>query len=516
MRLLLARMALACMVAVCLGPQAAAQISGVTGPVPTGPDSAVFGTAELDGAQFSTPLKPFGYIEEEYFIIGRAAAYRHGASGPEAITDKLPYTTRIIVRRPADAAKFSGVVHFEPIHPSGGVTFSWLAMDRYIMSRGDIYVAVGLGDADEGHSGSPRYPNQTVPVGAHKVAKWFDPVRYAPLDWPAEEGIRWEVMSDIGKKLRSGDADSPLAGLDVRAMIVSGWSYTGSVQRTFVNEGFHDRSRLADGRPAFDGYLIGVSSQWNRPGYLPLHNDEEFVPIGHPRRALRPTDAKVIEFLTEAEVELGAGENPPERDGPVGGYRLYELGGVIHVASLVDPAIPFSEEPALTQLARRGYPPEMIPNDPVFACPLPQSDVPHAAFLRGAIENLRHWILDGRAPPRARPLTWEGEVLARDLLGNPVGGIRAAEFEVPLAHYGRYRGGEIANCSDERPYPFVFFLRNELPREELVRRYRTQDRFIARYGRAVDRLVAQRWLVPEDGLRLKAGAIENAARQFRN
>ncbi|KRA84203.1 hypothetical protein ASD76_09505 [Altererythrobacter sp. Root672] len=453
-------------------------------------------------------------MEEEYFISGTAAAYRHGVSGPEAISARLPYTTRIVVRRPSDPARFSGVVHFEPIHPSGGVTFSWLAMDLYIMSRGDIYVAVGLGDADAGHSGSPKYPNQTAPVGAHKVARWFDPERYAALEWPAEEGIRWEVMSDIGRKLRSGDPDSPLRGLDVRAVIVSGWSYTGSLQRTFINEGFHDRARLPDGKPVFDGYLIGVSSQWNRPGYLPLHNDEEFVPIGDPRRDLRVTDAKVIEFLTEAEVELGAGASPPERDGPLGGYRLYELGGVIHVASLVDPSIPFSEEPALTQLARRGYPKEMIPNDPVFRCSLPQSDVPHGAFVRAAVENLRVWILEGQVPPHAKPLAWDDGKLARDVTGNPVGGIRPAEFEVPLAHYGRYTGSALANCSDERQYPFVFFLRNELSPDELVRRYGTPEHFLTAYGQEVDRLVKQRWLLPEDGLRLKANALEDAARQF--
>lgn len=127
------------------------------GRYPVGPDSAVHGAAELPGAQFSTPLRSHGYVEEEYLISGTAAAYRHGASGPEAITSKLLYTTRIALRRPADPAKFSGLVHFEPIHPTGGVTFSWLAMSPYIMSSGDIYVAVGLGDAESGHAGG-RHP----------------------------------------------------------------------------------------------------------------------------------------------------------------------------------------------------------------------------------------------------------------------------------------------------------------------------------------------------------------------
>jgi hypothetical protein len=297
-------------------------------------------------------------------------------------------------------------------------------------------------------------------------------------------------------------------------MLVGGWSYTGSLQRVFINEGFHDRARLADGRPVFDGYLIGVSSQWNSPGYLPLYNDEPFVPIGDPRRALKSTDARVIEFLSEAEVELGTGKQTPDADGPVGAYRLYELAGVIHVASLVDSTDQYREEPNLAQLIQRGYPLAMVPTEHVDGCSLTPSDVPQGAFLRAAVDNLRHWVLDGKAPPRAGPLVWEGKQLALDAAGNVRGGIRAAEFEVPVAYYGRYRGKDKPECQEERNYPFAFFLRDDLPREELVRRYRSRDGYLVRYGDAVDRLIRQRWLLPEDGLRLKAKAVEDSRRLF--
>ena len=61
----------------------------------------------------------------------------------------------------------------------------------------------------------------------------------------------------------------------------------------------------------------------------------------------------------------------------------------------------------------------------------------------------------------------------------------------------------------------MFFLRNELPPGELARRYGTPGLFLSAYDREVDKLVEQRWLLPEDGLRLKADAREGAARQFR-
>ena len=505
------------MVVACLSllvTQALAQISSVEGPVPTGPGSSIFIAADVPGARLSIPLTPYGYVEEEYFVKGTAAAYTHSPSGPNVLRAKFPYTTRIIVRRPADPKRFSGVVHFEPIHPTQGYVGHWMVLDRYLMSRGDVYVAAGVGDADKGWSGSPHNSNESAPVGSHSVTKWFDPQRYSALQWPEEEGIRYEVMADIGRKLRGDDKDNPLRGMSVKAMLVGGWSYTGSIQRVFINEGFHDRARLANGRPVFDGYLVGVSSQWNDPGYLPLYNDEPFVPVGDARRNLKKTDARVIEFLTESEVDLGTGPQAADSDERLGGHRLYELGGVIHVANLADPTLSEREEPAVTQLLQRGYPLKQVPVEPVFSCPIAQSDIPEGAFVRAAVDNLRRWVLEGKAPPRAETLALNGKKLARDEVGNPKGGIRAAEFVVPLARYGRYVGSDKPSCREDRPYPFVFLLRNELSPEELYRRYRSPRHYLHLYDSKIDRLVRQRWLLPEDGLRLKAKAIEDATRQF--
>lgn len=509
---------LACLAGLGLATHAAAEIDAVEGPIPVGPDNAIYGASEAPGAAFSVSLRPFGYVEEEYFVAGVADAFRHADSGVEPFQPDLPYTTRIVVRRPAESDRFSGVVFFEAFHPTGGVTFTWPTLSNYLMARGDVYVAVGLGDANKGWSGSPQHPESQHPVGQHEVTKWFDPVRYEALHWPEEEGIRFDVMGDIGRKLRSDDADNPLRGLDVRAMLVSGWSYTGSLQRTFIDEGFHDRARLADGRPAFDGYLIGVSSQWNEPGYLPLYNDEPYVPVGDPRRDLKQTDAKVIQFLTESEVELNLHHEPeaPDSDEAIGGHRVYELGGVIHVASLVDPTRNYTELPNLAQLARRGYDARLLPHDPVFACPLPQSDLPMGAFVRAAADNLRRWILNDEAPPRAAPLVWDGDELARDDVGNVVGGIRAAEFEAPIARYGRYTGDAMPECRADAPYPAVFLLRLELSPDELVDRYGSAEGYVEAYDREIDRLVEQRWLLREDGLRLKANAREQAMALFRS
>jgi hypothetical protein len=492
-----------------------AQISSVKGPIAADERNQIYGAADAPGAKAGINLKDYGYVEEEYFLEGRAAAYEHSPEGLRARTDKLPYTTRIIVRRPADGTKFSGVIHFEPVHPTHGWNGQWLVLNRYLMSRGDIYVFAGVGDASKGWSGSPTFKPPAGPTGQNRILKWFNPKRYAAINWPGEEGIRYEVMADIGQKLRSKDDDNPLKALDVKAILVGGWSYTGSIQRTFINEGFHDRARLPNGKPVFDGYLVGVSSSWNDPGYLPLYNDEPFVPLDSPRRRPKKTDARVIEFLTESEVELAKGHvEAPDSDEAIGGHRVYELAAVIHTDNLMEPHVAREGLTYQTQLRNKGYKFSSVSTVSIKDCALPESDIPQHAFVRAAVENLRHWVLDGATPPRGQRLVKEGAVLTRDAVGNVLGGIRAAEFEAPLARYDRYHGTDMPGCRADNLYPSVFLVRQELSKEKLTDLYGSPERYMALYESEIGKLVAQRWLLPEDGDRLKAITRERLANGF--
>jgi hypothetical protein len=189
---------------------------------------------------------------------------------------------------------------------------------------------------------------------------------------------------------------------------------------------------------------------------------------------------------------LGAGPQTPDSDERLGGHRLYELGGVIHLANLADSTLSEREEPAGTQLLQRGYPAKQVPEEPVFSCRIAQSDIPEGAFVTAAVDNLRRCVLSGAAPPRAESLALNGKKLARDEVGNPKGGIRAADFEVPLARYGRYEGRDKPSCREDRPYPFVFLLRNELSQKELYRHYQSPRHYLDLYDSKIDRLVRQR------------------------
>src|SRR5712692_8460334 len=78
-----------------------------------------------------------GYVEQEYFASGTARA--HDGTG-----DSAPFRTRVVVRRPADAARFSGTVLLEWFNVSIGFDADpdWVYLHEEIFRRGHAYAGV--------------------------------------------------------------------------------------------------------------------------------------------------------------------------------------------------------------------------------------------------------------------------------------------------------------------------------------------------------------------------------------
>lgn len=98
-----------------LGPMR--QARAATAPIP-----AVSGPSAGPGLMYPNPpvsivagavrVEDFPYVTEEYLVSGTA--------------NGSPYTTRIIIRRPASASTFSGVVVAEALHAGGrSLIFEW-------------------------------------------------------------------------------------------------------------------------------------------------------------------------------------------------------------------------------------------------------------------------------------------------------------------------------------------------------------------------------------------------------
>jgi hypothetical protein len=92
-------------------------IPKIIGPIPVTAASYPFlGTGHtLNPIDFTKA----GYVEEEFFLSGNANVYEWSAEGSLTVkTEMAPYTTRILVRRPAQASRFSGNVVVEPFMPA--------------------------------------------------------------------------------------------------------------------------------------------------------------------------------------------------------------------------------------------------------------------------------------------------------------------------------------------------------------------------------------------------------------
>ena len=93
--------------ALALQAQDVVPVPKMNGPIPVTDKSHIFGEAKTN----LTPLdlSKFGYVEEEFLISGSANVYDWQTDGSLTVKGaNNPYTTRIVVRRPADPAKFSG------------------------------------------------------------------------------------------------------------------------------------------------------------------------------------------------------------------------------------------------------------------------------------------------------------------------------------------------------------------------------------------------------------------------
>ena len=137
----------------------------VTGPVPVTASSHPF----LDGQHVFEPidLAKAGYVEEEYFVSGAANVYDWSGDGAVTVrTSGAPYTTRILVRRPRDARRFSGAVLVELMYTPRRWDWPmmWGFMRDGLLARGDAWVGI------------------TMP-GAISGLQKFDASRYASLSY---------------------------------------------------------------------------------------------------------------------------------------------------------------------------------------------------------------------------------------------------------------------------------------------------------------------------------------------
>ncbi|WP_410539790.1 alpha/beta hydrolase domain-containing protein [Streptomyces sp. KL2] len=318
-----------------------------------------------------TDLAAAGYVEEEFYLSGEADGY---STTGELLASDVPYTTRVIVRRPADPGDFNGTVLTEWQNVSAGYDLDALWSPEQIMRGGYAWVGVSA-----------------QRVGVDRLRGW-SPARYGKLDvtgrgrFTADE-LSYDVFAQAAKALRSREGAALLGPL--RAETVLGVGASQSAARMTV---YYDRV-LPRTEPVFDAYAHIVGTAPSRKGAEP-----------------------VFHVLSETDVRT------PQRRADDDRYRRWEVAGSAHSGWH-------------GQEYRRPVLERDLGSAPTYACDRPAfSRVPLHHVIAAAYGHLVRWAERGVRPPSAPPLEFAPDgTKARDELGLARGGIRLSQVEVPTA-----------------------------------------------------------------------------------
>lgn len=416
-----------------------ALVPALTGPIPVTADSHQFNST----LTYDVPLDlaEFGFVEEEYFVSGVSAVYGDDLS----VLREVPYTNRLIVRRPAEAATASGVVYVEILNPSNGYDAEgmWRRGWDYYLDQRHTYV---------GFSARP------VTIDALKT---FDPVRYAPLSWdldPAhphepvgadfnpygvvdgcEEGIVWDIITQAGRLLRD-PAGAPvlggpvLGGVDPRCLVLMGQSQSGQFLNTWLRH-FHP---VLPG--LWDGFCCSVGSIIERPlRQEPVQANGLYAVV--PRAEAAPVSVPTLTVTCEGDVNLYRGlgiqnvGEPGLADGPL--RRHWCVAGAGHT-EVTTPVMPSN-----TEVVRAGRKPRVMTPEQVAAGNM----FPLQAAVTAALDAAVAWAIDGTPAADSVFFAVDGDgELVRDGDGNVRGGLRYGLSEHPVATFtGSPTGGTLGS-----------------------------------------------------------------------
>jgi hypothetical protein len=213
----------------------------------------------------------FRYETREYFVSGVAGGQ--------------PYRTRIVIRKPSEPKRLSGLVLAESMHPSGN---AWMFHFTHTYSMAS------------GHIGLDILTSSHVPLVE------FNRARYGELSVAQGQGN--DILAQVGALIKSKEPGNPLAGLPSRKMILAGTSASAAALINYLPA--HMVYRLPDMSPLYDGLLPTSTGA-----------------------TIRQIDVPMIQVPTMTEVAGGNATARQDSDEPGNQFRVYEFAGMAHVDS---------------------------------------------------------------------------------------------------------------------------------------------------------------------------------------
>jgi len=355
---------------------------------PTGQTGFPFMATTLD-------LGKVGYVEQEFLISGTAQAYvpvnwqplqadgRWDSMPNPGVT--APYTTRILVRRPADPARFNGTVVVEWFNESGGsdAPSDWLYMHDELVRGGYAYVGV-----------TAQWN------GVQSLVAWQSGpgARYSGLFHPGDS-FAYDIYTQAGRVVAhpQGGAPRPLGELTsrVRTVLATGFSQSAAWLTTYVNA-IHQQT------PVYSAFLIHdagfdmplswpAATVWGDPTPPGVPATPEFD-TPYPFQLRSDLTVPVLILVSEyglSDYGNAAGRSfhlqPDNRH-----LRIWEYAGATHI-----------ESGWLQELAADSN--KSMPGFTLDPCDGPPGipSLVHGQAARAALHALNDWANDGDAPRSA-------------------------------------------------------------------------------------------------------------------
>jgi len=268
----------------------------------------------------------------------------------------------------------------------------------------------------------------------------------------------------------------------------------GEIQ-TYINA-IHSRAVLANGKPAYDGYLVkspAASVRINQCAAAPSANDS--------RRVIRKTNVPVIAVVAQGEVIDAQPFTRSDSDAADDKFRVYEIAGVGHIDKMAYTGFALLTDQTAAVGSAQGTAdwPFNVTCDP----PIPMMAVPAMTYaLDAAFANLKEWVRKGTPAPRAARIQTgaapSGVALVLDTHGNGLGGVRNPYVDVPAATLFTNSNGPGVCREMGREAAFDAMQFQAL--------YPSAKVYADKVAQVADRLVKERWLTEPDARKIKQQA----------
>ena len=433
-----------------------------TGPITTGhiiePETAL-----------PSGLSTYGYVEKEYFASGTASAFKamsEPSDGKWTIrpTTEASYRTRILVRRPADAAKFNGTVVVEWMNVSSGESApDWDYLNPELMREGYAYVAVSAQALGVNGGSSILGAVKGAPTGGLIEN---EPARYGTLHHPGDQ-YALDMYAQIGNALRSAKS-LPLGGLKPRHIVSVGESQSAFYLTTFADA-------IQPLTHTFDGIFIHS----RRGSGAPL-SGATFASAQGPLDLRIRSDLAIPVFMFETQTDLIELGYAPAQQPNTSRIRTWEVAGTSHADAY-----------------------EVGPYVSVLGCTTPVNDGPQHYVVQAAFAAFNKWVDDGVAPPSPPPFELDSTnppALALDAHGNVIGGVRTPDVDVPVSTLsGAPAPGANPTCS-------LFGQTMAFSPTTLTSLYQTKSHYLAKFSSSLDKAIKAGFILAADRPALLAQA----------